>query len=246
MNGLRLIAEAGRVRRGVRRRARVALASTGDAVACCYCGWTGRWFLPAGLHRTPNRKCPRCGSLERYRMLYLFLERRTAFFRQPLTVLEIGPKKCFADLCRSMPTVTYVGVDLGREGSVQADITRLPLRTASVDLVVCFHVLEHIVDDAGALAEIGRVVRPGGQAVLQVPIRGDVTFEDFSAGPADYERLFGQSDHVRWYGLDVADRVAAAGLDVELDRPLEWLDADTVRRQALEGDDQVLVVGRRP
>lgn len=242
-NGGRLSTEAVRVGRGLRRRAQVAWASTGDTVACCYCGWQGRWFLPAGLHRTPNRKCPRCGSLERYRMLYLFLERRTGFFTEPCTVLEVGPKRCFSQLCRALPRVRYAGVGLDDAGcSARADITRLGVRPGSVDLVVCFHVLEHVANDGAALAELHRVLRPGGTALIQVPLRGMHTIEDPAASPAERERLFGQHDHVRWYGADVAERVRAAGFTVQLDRPCEWLGGDLVRRHALRGDDEVLIV----
>jgi len=178
-------------------------------------------------------------------MLLLYLQRRTSVLDRPARVLEVGPKRCFADLCRARPGVSYVGVDLeSPDASVRTDVTRMPLRSGSIDLLSCVHVLEHVHDDAGAMAELRRVLAPGGLAVVQVPIRGEHTFEDPDADPADYERLFGQHDHVRWYGRDVVDRLEAAGFSVDVDRPLEWLPADDVRRYALAGDDQVLLVAR--
>lgn len=176
-------------------------------------------------------------------MLYLFLERRTAFFTEPCTVLEVGPTRCFSQLCRSLPHVRYAGVGLEDAGcSARTDVTRLALRGATVDLVVCFHVLEHVADDRAALAELHRVLRPGGTAIIQVPLRGARTVEDPAALPADRERLFGQHDHLRWYGANVVERVRAAGFTVAMDRPCDWLEGDLVRRHALRGDDEVLIV----
>jgi SAM-dependent methyltransferase len=237
--------EARRLAKGAQRRAWRAWQSLGDEVECCFCEWSGRQFRPAGLGNTPNRKCPRCGSLERYRTLYFFLQQRTTFFTQPTTVLEAGPKACFTDLCRSLPNIRHLGVGLDGAVSVRTDLTALALTSESIDVVICFHVLEHIRDDAGALAELWRVLRPAGRAIVQVPVRGERTFEDPHADPRDYERLFGQSDHVRWYGLDLVQRLGAAGFDVELERPLEWLDEELVRRHALRGDDRLLFVARK-
>jgi SAM-dependent methyltransferase len=52
---------------------------------------------------------------------------------------------------------------------VRADARHLPFRSASVDLVVAFDILEHIEEDDWALAEIRRVVRPGGSVLIAVP-----------------------------------------------------------------------------
>jgi len=112
--------------------------------------------------------------------------------------------------------------------NVQASLTRLPLSDASVGLMVCFHVLEHIPDDAAAMAEMARVLAPGGVAVVQVPRHSGVpTDEDPEAPVAERLRRFGQRDHVRFYGDDFEDRLRAAGLEVctmtmeEFYRPIE-------------------------
>ena len=78
---------------------------------------------------------------------------------------------------------------------------------------MCYHVLEHVPDDAAAMREIARVLSPRGLALLEVPIReGVATDEDPTAPPEECVRRFGQRDHVRWYGDDIDARFSAAGL----------------------------------
>jgi SAM-dependent methyltransferase len=128
-------------------------------------------------------------------------------------------------------------------GVVATDLTNCGLRTAAFDVIVCFHVLEHIPDDLGAMAELRRCLRPGGQLVVQVPLReGFKTEEDVSASPADKLRRFGKDDHVRYYGDDIIDRLESTGFRVSKSRPIDWLNDNLYRRYALAGDDQVLLV----
>ena len=99
---------------------------------------------------------------------------------------------------------------------LRLDICNMDLPDASFDLVYCSHVLEHVNDDQQALREFWRVLKPGGIAVILVPIIADTTFEDLSVtNPAERERLFGQEDHVRRYGPDVIDRLRSAGFQVQ-------------------------------
>ena len=143
---------------------------------------------------------------------------------------------------------SYVGMDFdpgadSRIVNVQASLTQLPLPDASVGLMICFHVLEHIPDDAAAMAEIGRVLAPGGIAVVQVPRREGVpTDEDPDAPPEERLRRFGQRDHVRFYGDDFEDRLRAAGSQgpdavtmKELYRPIERRSARNSRRTSRSG-----------
>src|SRR5690606_22633231 len=87
----------------------------------------------------------------------------------------------------------------------------------SFDRVVCNHVLEH-VDDRKALAEIFRVLRPGGIALLSTPLieAWATSYEDDSIQDPDMRVLhFGQDDHLRYFGRDVRDRIASAGFALE-------------------------------
>jgi SAM-dependent methyltransferase len=229
------------IRHGVERRVQTAWYGLGDDVRCPYCGWSGTRFLPAGQSRAPNRLCPRCGSLERYRMLYLYLTQHTPLLERRTRLLDIAPKPCLTNFCRSLRNVSYVSSDLETSGAmVFSDLTRMGMASASFDIIVCMHVIEHILDDHAAFVEIGRLLKPGGAGLVMVPIDRDVTFEDPDARPDEYERLYGQHDHVRRCGMDTADRMRTAGLNVDVLDIFELLGPETCRTYALRGDDRYL------
>jgi SAM-dependent methyltransferase len=219
------------------RRVERAVFPLGNSVECPFCGWTGWRFLSAGLYNRPNRLCPSCGSLERYRMLPLVLERRLAG-RTGLRLLELAPKPCFTAYCRRSGW-RYTSSDLSSPlAMVRGDLRGMPFATSSFDVIVCFHVMEHIHDDRAGFAEIARLLAPGGVGILCVPLRGATTQE--GAPQADWERLYGQSDHVRYYGMDIEDRMRAAGLTVERVDALRYFPAAEIDRHALRGDDRYL------
>jgi hypothetical protein len=183
---------------------------------CAACGTrVSRQFRP-GPDGRPDAKCPRCGSLERHRFLSLLLGSLGPDLRDLDTVVEIAPSRQSTPLIDRLGARRRVRLDLGhdkRDVDALASLTALPLRDASVDLLVCYHVLEHVPDDCTAMREIARVLSPRGIALLEVPIRmGVATEEDPLAAPEERVRRFGQADHVRWYGDDFDDRLAAAGL----------------------------------
>ncbi|WP_191279331.1 methyltransferase domain-containing protein [Nocardioides flavus (ex Wang et al. 2016)] len=183
---------------------------------CAACGaMVSRAFRP-GPDGRPGATCPRCGSLERHRFLSLLLGALAPDLRDLDTVVEIAPSRQSTPLLDRLDARRRVRLDLGcdkRAVDALASLTALPLRDASVDLLVCYHVLEHVPDDCTAMREIARVLSPRGIALLEVPLRsGTVTEEDPSAPPEDRVRRFGQADHVRWYGDDFDSRLAAAGL----------------------------------
>ncbi len=169
--------------------------------------------------RHPDRGlCPACGLRQRHRLLWLYLERRLALGSRPLRVLHFAPEAGIAQRLRAMPGVDYVSGDLepGRADR-QLDLTALELPDAAADLVLCSHVLEHVGDDAAAIRELHRVCAPGGRVLVQSPVMGLVTREDAAErDPAQRRRRFGQDDHVRIYGRDLADRLAAPGFAVDV------------------------------
>ena len=128
---------------------------------------------------------------------------------------------------------------------VQADLTRLSFADGTFDVVLASNVLEHIPDDRAAMGEVRRVLRPGGWAMLPVPIAGLVTCEDVAVtDPAERERLFGQSDHVRVYGEDFHDRLAASGFIVaRLRSPLQAMPS-IVRKLGLPRDEEITLCTR--
>jgi SAM-dependent methyltransferase len=211
----------------------------GEGVECCFCDWTGSQFLPAGQNQAPNRLCPRCGSLERYRALYLYLKEHSGIVTQPTYVLDVATKPCFRMFCESLPNVKYVSSDLMTKGAmIFSDLTQMGMASASFDIITCMHVMEHIPNDVAAFGEIGRLLKPNGFAIVVVPLKRDKTFEDPDARPEDYERLYGQYDHVRYYGMDISDRMRGIGLKVEVIDLLQLYPKDILCRNALYGDDR--------
>jgi SAM-dependent methyltransferase len=184
--------------------------------ACNICGWRGRHFLTY-LHR--HVLCPRCGSQVRHRLIAGALAPggpAASLRLQGATVLHLSAEYCLS-LLLGPPAKRYVRADYSTaECDVRLDMTDMsPIESASFDIVIACDVLEHIPDDRAALREVHRVLRPGGTAILSVPqFDGDTpTLEDSSLQtPAERERVYGQSDHVRNYGADFADRLQGAGL----------------------------------
>ena len=205
-----------------------------SAVLCAACGHLSA-LGPGPGGRRPQARCRRCGSLERHRALIGLLPGLQSHAAKGVLV-DVAPSRQVTDRLRALASevgVAYVGIDFDpgadrRVVSVQASMTGLPLPDASVGLMVCFHVLEHIPDDGAAMSEMARVLAPGGVAVVQVPRRaGMPTDEDPGAPAAERLRRFGQRDHVRYYGDDFEDRLRTAGLQVsavtmkDIFRPIE-------------------------
>lgn len=186
---------------------------------CPVCGGRHSEFWPFNERQPrPNALCPQCQSLERHRLLWLFIERHLNVHGKRLGVLHFAPEPGFGGRLARAPWVrSYVSLDLaaGRRPSVLGDITGLPFADGAFDAAICSHVLEHISDDRAAMRECRRVIDPNGWLAVQVPIRGSSTDEDLTVvDPKARERRFGQSDHVRTYGLDIVDRLTTAGFVV--------------------------------
>jgi SAM-dependent methyltransferase len=207
----------------------------GDAVECPCCGGRFRAFAPRG--RRPGAACPRCGALERHRLLALWLREHGSLGREVRDVLHLAPEPGLRRALLAVPGVRWTGGDLEPDdpGVEAMDVSALPFEDATFDLVLCSHVLEHVPDDARAMRELRRVLRPGGRAILQQPVDEAAarTREDPGSPPAERLRAFGQEDHVRVYGRDFADRLRSAGFAVEVDRCLDALDEPTIARHGL-------------
>src|SRR5262245_58073939 len=182
---------------------------------CSVCGYRGR-FHGAGRPRRIDARCPRCGSAERYRLLALWLDRHGGALRAA-RLLHFAPEKGLTQLLKTR-VGSYQSADVtpGRADLVR-NIEAIADPDSSYDCIVCSHVLEH-VDDRKALAEIYRVLKPGGLALIMLPvIEGWATTYENKAvvTPEDRKRHYGQSDHVRYYGADVRDRIRAAGFRLD-------------------------------
>jgi SAM-dependent methyltransferase len=154
-----------------------------------------------------------------------------------MRVLHVAPEASLQLRVRAIPGIRYVEGDNDDYWSTQMlDVTDLQFPDASFDAVICNHVLEHVPDDRRAMSEIRRVLAPGGWAMLLVPdVRDAATQEDLSiTDPAERKARYGQVDHVRLYGWDYVDRLEDAGFVVQVERPEDLFDAETIERCRLK------------
>lgn len=192
-----------------------SLIYAGNKHECPLCNRTFRKFMPYGNRGRENRLCPNCLSLERHRLIWLFLKQKTNFFSAKQKVLHIAPEQPFLKRFKQLENIHYTTADLYSPiADVKTDIRDMVFDDNSFDLVMCNHVLEHIDREQEALREILRVLKPGGKALLQVPLDYslETTYEDPNiTSRKEREKHFGQYDHVRLYGKDYPDRLKKAG-----------------------------------
>jgi SAM-dependent methyltransferase len=226
----------------------VAQAYRGDAVECPICGGRFRKFLKkhaaSGTPR-PGARCARCGSLERHRLLWLYLRDGTDLLARPARLLHFAPEPGIAEKLQALPGCDYLSADLDAPPAmVCMDVQDIPADDGSFDAVICNHVLEHVPDDRRAMREIRRVLKPGGWAIIGVPLQRKraTSFEDPAiTSPEEREQVYGQFDHVRVYGRDYPDRLRECGFEVEMVRYAERLGAERARRFGLVADAAIPV-----
>ncbi|EDP95548.1 methyltransferase domain-containing protein [Kordia algicida OT-1] len=205
-------------------------------------GKSFRTFLSYGY--TINREnalSPSTLSLERHRLLWLYLQNETDFFTKPQKVLHFAPEQAFYKRFRNQKNLEYTTTDLFSPlADVKADICDLPFEDDSFDTILCNHVLEHIPDDTKAMQELYRVLKPGGMAILQIPqdLEREVTFEDDTiTDKKERTEIFGQYDHVRVYGWDYFDKLRSIGFTVkEEDYTAEFTPEELERYCLMEGE----------
>ena len=191
----------------------------GKKVMCPVCQHKYRKFLPYGRIARENALCPNCLSLERHRLLWLYLQQQTTLFSEKLRMLHIAPEYCFIERFDSIETLDYVTADLESPlAKIKMDIHQIPFDKNSFDCVLCNHVMEHVENDMLALREISRVLKPGGWAIIQVPFFEPVpehTFEDPGITSRQQRfKIYGQEDHLRLYGKDYKQRLESCGFEV--------------------------------
>jgi SAM-dependent methyltransferase len=221
----------------------------GDKVQCPISGKTYRKFLPYGRKPArPNALCPDSLSLERHRLMWLYLKNKTNFFTARLKVLHIAPEHCFIKKFEAMDNLDYITADIESPlAKVKMDIHRIPFPDNTFDVSFCNHVMEHVEDDILAMSEIHRVLKPGGWAIIQSPLdlSREKTFEDNTiTAPAEREKIFGQNDHVRVYGWDYKKRLERGGFEVLEDKYVMELSPQMVSRYALP-KEEILYICRK-
>lgn len=227
----------------------IGLLYRGRKFVCPLCGKKFRKLLPYGyVTSRKNALCPHCLSLERHRLLWLYLQRETDLLTTLPHLLHIAPEVC---LMRHLKPhyrhnkAHYTTADLESPlADLHFDIQQIPIQDEQFDVVICNHLMEHVEDDLQAMRELHRILRPGGWGLLLSPVdlnRAE-TFEDDSiTDPAERTRIFGQYDHRRLYGNDFTDRLRQAGFEVEDLNYADSLTAEERIRFALP-EDHIYVI----
>ena len=199
----------------------LAFLLKGDTFTDPIDGKSFKSFLPYGYgNQRSNVLSPSTLSLERHRLLWLYLQNETPFFtsKSKLKVLHFAPEQAFYKIFRNQQNLDYTTTDLlSPLADVKADICNLPFTDNQYDIILCNHVLEHIPDDTKAMQELFRVLKPGGMAILQIPqdLNRAVTFtDDTITNQKERAAIFGQYDHVRVYGRDYFDKLRSIGFTV--------------------------------
>lgn len=228
----------------------IALVYKGNTYKDPIDGKTFRTFLPYGYERVrPNVLSPSTLSLERHRLLWLFLQNETRFFKDHLKVLHFAPEQAFYKRFKTLKNLNYTTTDLNSPlADVKADICDLPFADESFDVILCNHVLEHIPDDTKAIQELFRILKPNGWAVLQIPqdYERAQTFEDNSiTDPKERAKIFGQYDHVRVYGMDFFDKLKTIGFEVN---PVEYTEQFNEKEKNYYrlADFEIIPIVRKP
>jgi len=221
-------------------RSLVSARYKGGNYQCNICGFQMSKFI---VLENGDKLCPRCGSLPRNRRLYEFLHEEIGINGK--SILHFSPSKAMSSRIGDLGSVEYTSTDF--EGDFEAeekiDITDINKEDGSYDIVICFHVLEHIEDDEKAMAELFRIVKPGGRCLVQTPFKDGETYEDDSiTGGEDRLTHFGQENHVRIYSIDgLMERLIVAGFEV-VKRHFTSTDQDA---QGLLKDEHILIASKR-
>lgn len=208
-----------------------------------------RKLLPYGRTKVrENALAPHSMSLERHRLIWLYLRDKTNFFTEPQKVLHIAPEYCFLKIFKKQRNLDYVTADLiSPWADVKMDVQAIPFPDSQFDVVICNHVLEHVDSDLKAMQEIHRVLKPGGFAILQVPM--DLSMDKTMENPAYNtpelrEKHYQQRDHLRLYGKDYGARLRSAGFKVDENDYVKTVPYNLVERYALP-QDEILYVCRK-
>ncbi len=209
-------------------------------------GKTYRKFLPYGYSGRAKRKnvlCPGSLSLERHRLLWLYLKNKTDFFTAPHAMLHIAPEQCFYKLFKGMKNLKYTTGDYNSPiADIHFDLHHAPFEDNTYDVIFCNHVLEHVDDADQCMRELYRIMKPGGWGIFQVPLDTTraSTYEDKSiTDPREREIHYWQKDHVRLFGLDYKDKLAAAGFNVTVDDFVNTLGEKRVDRYRLPAGEMI-------
>ncbi len=226
------------------------LAYKGDNVYCPVCEKRFRKFLSYGSNKAhrENVLCPYDLTLERHRLMWLFLKTTSFFESKSIDVLHVAPEQCFYPIFKNQKNLNYTTADLESPlADLHFDLHQIPLDDNSYDVIFCNHVLEHVDDDLKCMQELYRVMKPGGWGIFQVPIdyNNKDTFEDSSIiDPKEREINFWQKDHLRLYGLDYPLRLAKGGFKIEVFDPKKSLNGIDYNKLRLNPNELIFIANK--
>lgn len=227
---------------------------SGEAHECPLCGSKLRSFrtvpvLSGGFSYSQRNICPVCFSGARQRLIWLTITEVCNLLDSPrFRLLHFAPEFSLGDRLSRHSKVDYLSADLmSVDAMLSLDLRAIDLPDESVDAIICSHVLEHVDQDRQAMRELCRILRPGGWAILQVPLSDNLETEEDPTikTPEARQAAYGQWDHVRLYGQDYGDRLREAGFELQVLRPQAELEVDAVRRYGLVASEDVYLC-RKP
>jgi SAM-dependent methyltransferase len=245
-----------------------SLFFSGKNYECPFCKGTYRKLLHGGENlpffkdhkiigggRRPNMLCPRCHSTDRDRLIYYYLTSNNLLSKKNISLLHISPEPSIKKYLKTFSNINYVSGDKFEKGynghyydkdTKSLDLTALSFPENSFDIIICNHVLEHIVDENKALDEIYRVLKPDGWAILQVPIASELEQTRENNADSDEKRilLYGQRDHVRLYGMDYLFRLTTHGFKVENWSPENNFNQNQLNRYAINALEKVFIASK--
>jgi len=201
-----------------------------------------------GHGKRSHAVCPHCGCLDRIRWCIYVMAKYTNIFDSSCTVLHFAPERHIENFIRTNEKCSYITADIvQKRAMLQIDITNIPFRDETFDYLIVNHVLEHISNEALAIQELKRVLKPKGMLILSFPICMDIdTYEDANI-KSDEDRLqaYGLKDHVRLYGRDFKERLSAYGITIEIKSPKDELEENAISRYGFIRDDILMICKKR-
>jgi SAM-dependent methyltransferase len=177
-------------------------------------------FKSTSFERLPNSDllCPKCGSLARDRRLCKTISE--TYLLPNLKILDFSPSRSLFRKWKKVHNIKYIASDLSGDfiSDVSYDIIEIPEKENQFDLIICYHILEHVIHDIKAMNELYRVLKSNGTILIQTPFKDGDIYEDYTI-TSETERLrhFGQDDHVRIYSINgLKKRLESVGFSVSV------------------------------
>ena len=219
-----------------------ALLYAGDKVFCVVCEKHFSKFQPINNN---DSLCMHCGSIPRQRLLMTVLKKNNLIHKK---TLHFSPNRFFAHKMHSL-NHNYFSTDFNATSDTDFhyDITQLNVADNSYDLIICYHVLEHIVEDLNAMSELYRILSKNGILICQVPFsqNGETIEDETITSPSERLKKFGQEDHVRIYGIqEFTARLSSAGFNIKTKKSSEIADLETMKKHGLNPKEVVIICSK--